>query len=191
MPSLLLVLLLSSAPKVADSPEARLRDALRSTTAQLRALEDQRAGWQAKEAQHQKDLEALRAELAAAKKTRSDASREKDLARRLAEQAQANAALTQSLGQCQGAARDLEQAKRTREGELKARLEVVSTRATACEAKNARMYRVSKDVLDWLSNLGVGTALLAREPFLGLKRVELENVAQDYADKLLDERVGH
>ena len=48
---------------------------------------------------------------------------------------------------------------------------------------------MGNDILDWLSKAGFGDALLAREPLIGIKRVELENIEQDYQDKLLDQRV--
>lgn len=183
------------AAEAADAAgESRLREALRSATAQLQALEDERAGWRAKETQSQKEVESLRKQLAAARQAAGKGGGRQlgDLNQRLAEQAEAAAKATQSLAQCQNTARDAAETARAKEEE-RARLAVqaatLAERGAACEAKNARMYAVGKDVIDWLSNVGVVAALAAREPFLGLKRVELENAAQDYEDKLLEQKV--
>jgi len=46
------------------------------------------------------------------------------------------------------------------------------------------MYQVGKDLLAWLEQVGVGG-----EPFFGWKRVQLENVAQEYADRLMEQKV--
>jgi hypothetical protein len=178
----------------ADTTEARLREALRSATLQLRTLEDEKSAWQAKEAQLKKEGEALQAELAAAKKTapspQGRTNKERELAARLAEQSAARTSLAESLAQCQASAQKADEASRAATAESVARADAAGKRAASCEAKNAQLYRVGKEVLDWLSDAGPGTALLAREPLLGLKRVELENIAQEYQDKLLDQRVS-
>jgi hypothetical protein len=64
----------------------------------------------------------------------------------------------------------------------------LAERLRASEQRNDRLYAVGKEIIDWLDRLGIGGALAAREPFLGLRRVELENAAQAYADKLLEHK---
>ena len=181
-----------------SSGEARPRAALRSTTSQLRALEDERAGWKAREAEQQRALEALRAQLGAARQgapkggDRKRAELDRLLAAQVeekAEQAAENARLSQSLAQCQGSTKDAAEAAGKERDRLAAENQRLGERVKALEARNAGMYQVGKDILDWLSRVGVGGAIAAREPFLGLKRVELENIAQDYQDKLLEQKV--
>jgi septal ring factor EnvC (AmiA/AmiB activator) len=177
---------------VADAAtETRLREALRTATSQLGALEDERASWQGKEAALQKELDSLRSELATAKRSHGKASDVAELNRRVAEQAETNGKLTQSLAQCQSATREAGGAAQAGEDErarLAAQVAAFTEKLAASEARNGRMYAVGKEIIDWLSKVGVGGALAAREPLLGLKRVELENAAQDYADKLLDQK---
>ncbi len=178
----------------ADGPgDTRLREALRTTTSQLRALEDERSTWQAKEAALQKELETLRAQAKAAGGVSSRASDRSlaELRRKVADQAEASAKVQEALAQCQAAVRDGAEAARVREDErlrLKADATDLGARLAASEARNARLYRVGKDIVDWLSRVGVSGAIAAREPFLGLKRVEMEKIAQDYEDKLLEEK---
>jgi chromosome segregation ATPase len=179
-------------PTVArDDPgsDARLRDALRAATLQVRALEDERSTAQARETALKKELEGLRAQ------QKSGGARAGDLAaqrRRLAEQGEANARLTEELSRCQAAARTDADAARTKEEErarLAGREAGLAERLAAAEARNERLYRLNKQIIDWLGQMGVGGALAAREPFLGLRRVELENLAQEYEDQALRERI--
>jgi chromosome segregation ATPase len=178
--------------------EAKLRDALRAATAQVHTLEDERAAWKSKEASLEKEVETLRGQLKAAAGAASAASGkrfDRELAeakRQLAEHVEANRKLAESVVSCQGAARSSTEAGRACEDErarLAPQLAAANERLTAAEEKNRRLYRVGKDLIDWLANLGFGSALAAREPFLGLKRVALENAAQDYEDKLYEQRL--
>jgi chromosome segregation ATPase len=189
-PAMTVLLLLGSGallPGVAladAATEAKLRDALRSTATQLRALEDERATWQGKEAAMKKELEALRAQPKAPRRNLV-AERELEEAKaRAAVQAQAAAKLAASLERCEAeraeATRATEQA-RTAQAAESARL---SARLAAAEAKNERIYQVGKGIIDWLEREGVGG-----EPFLGLRRVALENAVQDQQDKLIDQRI--
>lgn len=200
--SVLSVFILGSAAALADSTgEARLREALRSATGQLRALEDEQSRWQAKEAKYKEELDSLHKALASARKAAArkgtDASAKKEcegkleaIDQRLAEQSRSGAALTESLAQCQKSAREADQAARAKEDErarMAGQVDGLTARAAACEARNLRLYQVGKEIVDWLGNLGAGVALC--EPFLGFKRVEVENKAQDYQDRLLEQRI--
>jgi chromosome segregation ATPase len=63
-------------------------------------------------------------------------------------------------------------------------------KAAAHEQKNREMYRLAKEILDRYKSFGLGTALKAREPFIGSMRVKFENYAQDYGDKLDTQKIG-
>ncbi len=175
--------------------EARLRDALRAATAQVRALEDERAAGQAREASLKKELETLRMQpkTAAACRPADRSDRElADLRRRLAEQSESAEKLSQGLDQCQAAEREGAEAARRKEderGRLAGETAALHERLVVVEAKNERLYQLGKEIIEWLADMGVGAALAAREPFLGLRRVELENVAQNFEDMLLEQKV--
>ena len=57
------------------------------------------------------------------------------------------------------------------------------------EAKNLALYKLGEDILDRYENFGLGDALGAKEPFIGVSRVKLQNLVQDYKDKLRDQVV--
>jgi chromosome segregation ATPase len=178
----------------APAGDQRLRDALRTTTQQLRTAEDDRARLQAGEAAMKKEVADLKAELEKAKKgpkgpsPRALADLNEKLAaaqKQVAEQALASRTVEDELRKCQALAQE---GNRSQE-EQRAEHARAKERLAAAEAKNARLYAVSREVLDWIQSMGFGEVLAAREPFLGLKRVELENAAQDYDDKVREQRV--
>lgn len=57
-----------------------------------------------------------------------------------------------------------------------------------CTAHNTELLRVGQELLGRYGNFGLGESLALREPFLQLKRVQLENLAQDYRSRLDEQR---
>ncbi|MDY0242301.1 MAG: hypothetical protein RBR34_08995 [Rhodospirillaceae bacterium] len=190
--ALLAVALFAAAPAHADeATETRLRDALRQAITQSRALEDSQAQLQAKLAEAEKQIEALRAQPVKAKPDAAilDAM-EAEFNRRLAEQhatiARADETLTKWKGAYQEAA-SAAQAKEAERAQLAAQLGGFSQRAQSCEAKNAALFDAANEILGKLKNISVADAMAAHEPFVGMKKVELQNLAQDAEDKILDQ----
>jgi len=184
-----LLALAPSASRAAETAtESRLRDALRSTTDKLRALEDEQARAQARESQAKKELEALRKELLAARRA---APRQQKLPEarpgqeQLAAQAEASKKLGDSLAQCQKQLAEAAESARQKQGEeaaLSGQLDGLQARSAGCEARAGRLYRLGNDFLAWLA--ADSSALC--EPLIGLKRVALENKAQEFQDRLLE-----
>jgi len=172
------------------SAEARLREALRTATAQVREQTDARSRLEASEARLKQQVLALQRQLAQAPRAApAPRGASPELRRCLADQATASARLEASAAQAAGAARDAAEA-RARADQAEARATAVggeqaalAASAKACEAKNVRMYEVARSLLEavWKDRSG--------EPLLGLGRVELENFVQDAEDRLLETRV--
>jgi hypothetical protein len=59
------------------------------------------------------------------------------------------------------------------------------------ESKNLALFKLANEILKRYQRFGLGDALAAKEPFTGVARVKLENLVQDYQDKLADQRVKH
>lgn len=53
-----------------------------------------------------------------------------------------------------------------------------------CESHNVKLLQVNHDLLGQYENKGFFDAMLQREPLTQLKRVEIENIVQDYQDRL-------
>jgi colicin import membrane protein len=171
------IVLIGSAARADDS---RLREALRITVGQLHALEDEQAQWKSKEGEYQKQIAALKAQLAAVP---APVVRKCD-DRKLREQFELEKTqLTKQLAQCASEADERAKSAASEKEKLGAQLEQVSSKVSSCEAKNAKLFATGEAILGWLDNVRTG------EPFLNLKRVELENTAQDYDDKLRGERI--
>jgi len=60
----------------------------------------------------------------------------------------------------------------------------------ACGEKNARLHDFGLQLIKIYDKPSTYEAVLRTEPFAQVKRVELENILQDYRDKLDEQRVG-
>jgi len=165
-------------PASAQSDDsAGLRDRLRQVTLQLRQVQDDQATILAQKAAAEterdsvkKQLAALQSELAHARQNGQRANVvEGDLAR--TKDALAQAA---SVAQQNQAERD----------KLQTAASNTQTVLEACEVKNTQLLAVSREILTAYENFDFIDSLSAREPFTRLKRVELENLAQSYRDRI-------
>jgi chromosome segregation ATPase len=59
----------------------------------------------------------------------------------------------------------------------------------ACEAKNLRLYEYSVDLLGRYEGKGILEVIRQKEPLTGLKAVEIENLLEEYRDKLDDQKI--
>jgi chromosome segregation ATPase len=193
------LLLVVGVARAADDPEVeQLRAQLRSTVLQLRELQDQQATAQAKPAPPAPAQAADKARLARAE-AQLRAARHAAAAAATAQaalvKAQAdNARLTSAaaatgaeLAKFKTAFAQSEEAGRAltlERDQLKSQLTRMSNVATACQAKNVRLTAFAEDLLAAYRKVGFSQVMAAREPFLGLKRVQLENIAQDREDKV-------
>lgn len=166
--------------------DTRLREALRQTTAQLRAIEEERAAWKAAEAQLKKELEAARAEADAARRaTRGgEAKASAALARQVEEQTAAAAAAKDGLARCEAAAGESTRGSEAERARLEAEVRSLTEKLAAADARSDRIFGVGREIVEWASRDGAGFALC--DPFFGFRRAKLERVAQDYADKLIE-----
>lgn len=53
-----------------------------------------------------------------------------------------------------------------------------------CETNNDELYRIGRELADWYTSKGAVNAILEAEPFTRIKRVEMENLLENYRDKL-------
>lgn len=87
-----------------------------------------------------------------------------------------------------------ETAKRlgARETELKQTqqdLQLSKTANTSCEAKNLQLYTYSSELLQRYQKKGVWAAMTQKEPVFGIKEVGIENVVQEYQEKLDSQKI--
>jgi hypothetical protein len=186
-----------SAAEQANPAEARLREALRNTMLQLRTAETERATLQAAQAEHEEKIKTLTAQVAALTKQSAadkDAADKKigDLNDKLADREKQVSQLKESLEKWQAAqkqAADVARAKEQQRAKLASDVIALQRRVAEQQTKNAAMFKIGNEILTRYEKFGLGEALTAREPFTGITRVKLQSLAQDYADKLADEKI--
>jgi uncharacterized coiled-coil protein SlyX len=181
----------------ANSREERLGQMLRSTMLQLRDAQNQLATLQSAQAENDKAKKALSDRLDELTK---QAAADKDAATKTI--ADLNAKVTDQntlIGQMKDAldkwkeaynkAVEVANTKEAQRAKFESQAIGLQRRVEDDESKNLALYNLGKDILGRYEKFGLGTAITAREPFVGITKVKLENLVQDYSDKLLDQTV--
>jgi chromosome segregation ATPase len=169
-----------------NDTETKLREALRNTMLQLRSAQNERATLQAAQAESEQKVKTLTAQVdsltkraTAAEKTSAD------------QQAQLSK-FKEAIQNWETAYKQaIEVGNRKEEARAKLAREAISLQRQVVDqqSRNAAMFRTANEILTRYERFGLGEALAAKEPFVGITRVKLENLVQDYQDKLLDARI--
>jgi len=196
---MLLAALLSGGVHAQQSNEDRLREALKRTTADLRALQDSQATLQAQlgDVTKQRDMLQQLLDQARAAPPPPPAVDPAELAalRQQVSEARAQIAAAQAaLAKWQAAYREAAALAQEKDREAK-RLDTVvqTTKQTlaACRSANTKLIATARDILHLYQTASFRTLVLEGfEPLLGLKRVELDNLVQDYEDKIADTKLA-
>ena len=191
-------LALGGAARAADAQEgeARLREALRNATLQFRAVEAERTNLQTANAALTEDKRVLAEKFETLRKqtVAERAADDKTLAALKAQAATQEteiAHLKEALEKSEASGKQaaaVAAAKEAERAKLAADLVALERKVADCEAKNLALFKVGNEILTRYEKFSLGEALAAREPFVGTTRTRLENLVQDYQDKLLDQR---
>lgn len=174
----------------ADSDADRLREALRGAITQQRVLEDQRAALQAKLTEAESERAGLKEQIGVAKaEVKQIAKQHRDAVeefnRRLAERDEALEKWKAAYEEAANVARakDAERAKfEAQAASFKAGLKV-------CKTKNTELAKIGRELLQHYESANFADLAVASEPLTGVRRVEIQNLLQDYSDKILDQKV--
>jgi chromosome segregation ATPase len=200
-PILLSLLLLSlarvQAAEKVDPAQQKMREMVRNTMVQLRDANAKLAAAQAALAESEDKAKDLQGQLdALTKKSTADKRTADqtidDLKTKLLIDDQQINHLTESLGKWKfGYAKLADYAKQTegKRADLASKVIVLERRIAEQQSKNAEMYRLANEVLDRYAQFGLGTAISAREPFVGIMKVKFQNLVQDYHNKLTDQTI--
>jgi chromosome segregation ATPase len=193
--SAVLLLLPLSAHAQDAGLDDKLRDLLRQTTVQLRAAQDAQATLQSQldTMTHQRDalqaqLTALQGKPAAPAVTLEQRAALKQAQAGLAAARAQNAAYAASIGKLQAqyqsaaaAAADKDAADRRDAAALKA----AKATLAVCTTDNTKLIGVAQDILHLYETPQWNRLLIANhDRLLGFARVKLENLVQDYDDKI-------
>lgn len=205
IPSILFLVLIGASPlgaaekKGVNPAEQKMRETIRNTMIQLRDANAKLATAQTAQAEAEeknKELQGQLEELTKKSSAEKKAANETidDLKTKLtASELQVNH-LTESLGKWKlGYAKLADYAKATegKRAELASKIILLDRRIADQQVKNAEMYRLGNEVLDRYAQFGLGTAISAREPFVGITKVKFQNLVQDYQNKLTDQTIRH
>ena len=188
---------LFAAPEAVNPVEARLRDSLRATTLQLREAQSQVATAQAAQADSDQKIKEQAAQVAALIK---QSTADRDLAQKNLAEARALAArqadeierLKADLVAWKASRQQIAEIAETKEAErakLEARGIELDRQVEDQQRKNAAAVKIGLEILTRYEKFGLGDALTAREPFVGITRVKLQNLIQGYQDQLLDQKI--
>ncbi len=166
--------------------DAKLREALRNTMLQLRAAQNDRAALQASQAENEAKLKKLNTQVEQLTKRATEAEKAS------AEQQTQLAKFKEALQKWEDAykqAVDLANSKEVARAQLAGEVLDLKRRVADQQSRNAAIFRTANEILTRYERFGLGEALAAKEPFVGVTRVKLENLVQDYEDKLADEKI--
>lgn len=137
----------------------------------LRQVSQERDSLQAENTRLKSEIEELNRKNAGVKKSSDTA---------LAKSRESNAALSTEL---QRTAQNLQQTQ-SEKNLLQETVVGQAQQIETCESHNVKLLQVNRDLLGQYENKGFFDSLMQREPIIGLKGVELENILQDYQDRL-------
>ncbi len=202
MKSLTLLFTLLIGVAAAQQPQTdpalqKMRESLKNTMLQLRTEQTEKAALQAEKAELEAKVKELTATVASqgqalednkkkADKSIADLTAKSDTQQK--QIAQINEALAKwqaGYKKAEAVAQDLE-SKRSRLADEVIKLD---RKVQDRETKNIELYKLGKEILTRYENFGLGSALLAREPFTGIAKVKFETFVQDYSDKLTDQKI--
>lgn len=177
--------------------EAKLREGLRNTMLQLRTVQGEKAVLDAAKVELEAQVAALTEKL---EKTEKQFAEEKAAAEkritaqteRLVERGNVVMKLEGELALSQKAHKEasaLAAKKEAERAKVNSEKIVLERKVADQQVKNAEMFKISNEILTRYEKFGLGTAIAAREPFVGLTRIKLKNQVQDLGDKLLDQKI--
>jgi hypothetical protein len=184
--SLLPFIFLPASALADAASDAKLRETLRNTILQLRTAQNERAALQATQAENDAKLKKLTAEVESLRKEAAAAN--KTITDQQAQLAKFKEAL-QNWEAAYKQATDLATSKETARAKLADEAIALQRQVADQKTKNAALFRTANEILTRYERFGLGEALAAKEPFVGVTRVKLETLVQDYADKIADERI--
>ena len=194
-----LALLLFSASVQAqqDAATAKLREQLRTALLQLRTAQAERDTLAAAKTQLEQDKTALQQKFDALVKQSAEDKTASDktiagMDAKIAGNETQIAQLRESLEKWKASQAEAVQLAKKTEAErqrLDQRRIELERQVGEQKIKNTEMFRIGNEILTRYEKFGLGTAITAREPFVGVTRVKLQNLVQDYGDKLADQKI--
>ncbi len=196
------LLLFASGAHADEASEAKLKEQLKNALNQVRTLTTEKNTLQVAQAEMDAKNKTLDKQVKDQSKRVDELDKAMKDAKELADKAleEKVAAITRlqmelaifktSLDKWQAAhatIADIAKKKEAERAKLSAKASDLERKVADLRSRNAELYKVGSEILARYEKFGVGEALAAREPFTGNTKVKLQNIVQDYNDKLLDQ----
>lgn len=184
----------------ADKKDSREREMLRRVQLELQQAREQSAVLEEEKNKLAQDLEqaAKAGKIAQARAARLGRELKDEQAKRVLtekELAAANQRLAETEARLADTSKNLAETSRNlqqTEAEKK-QLETIKTHnereIALCEDKNGKLYKYGRELMVRYENKSFNDVVKQREPFTGLKQVEVENLLEEYRDKLDAEKI--
>ncbi len=180
----------------AEAANAKLREALRGVTTQLRTAQTDLATAQSAQAESERQNKELKTKL---ESVTQKAGADKDLAQQAIDELKValdkektqNEQYRQALAKWKQAyenAANIAGTKENARASLAGQVDKLQLEVEARERNNLQLYKTATEILDRYENFGLGRAIVAREPFTGIAKVSLENEVAEYRDKLSENK---
>lgn len=171
------------------------KESTRRVQAQLRKVSDEKAALEQDKATLSQELDTLKKKSGELESSASRANKRKAVLEKEAEALKQDKTklseeveqLKKELAESQLALRDTRQnlqQETSQKQRLEQNLSARGKELEVCETKNQKLYQYHVELINRAQNRGSLGALLDSEPVLGLKRVEIENVLEEYRDKV-------
>lgn len=197
-PLLLLVLactFLASSAWSQDKGASREREALRRVQQQLQQIRQEKTVMEEKLTNTEQEKEKLAGQVSGAQaRAKSDSAKHQQLQLALdavtqerqtlqAQKAELDQRLAELTTKHAGTERELAltQAQKKR---AQSTLSTRDQQVASCEEKNVKLYQYGRDLIGQCRDQSASDAVLRLEPFTGIKRVAIENLLEEYRDKL-------
>jgi len=187
---LVVSLLLGHAVQAAD--DARVRETLRALTLRLRSAETERNNLLAEKAQMEQEKKTLTEKVDAL--TKQVATDKETISTLTSKTSVQEASLTQAkealdkLKSAYDEAVAIARKEKASHDKAADELVLLQRKLSDREDRNRKLFTLANEILTRYEKFAMGEALAAREPFTGLTRVKLENLVQDYQDKISEQR---
>ena len=185
-----------------EASEAKLKEQLKSALNQVRTMTTEKNTLMAAQAELTTKNTNLDKQVKDQAKSLSDSDKkakdfqEKAEAKQMEQQATITSLGTElkryqaSLDKWQAAhvtINDIAKKKEAERAKLSAKAADLERTVTDLRGRNSELFKLANEILTRYEQYGLGKALAAREPFTGNAKVKLQNIVQDYNNKLLDQ----
>ncbi len=185
-----------AAPEV-NPAEAKLREGLKATMLQLRAVQAEKGALEATKAELEQKVQTLTEQSDGLTKQLADekATAEKRIKELTDSVVTRGNELMQTQTELekwkasQKEAAALAAKKEAERAKVNSEKIVLERKVADQQVKNTKMYEIGSEILARYERFGLGTAIAAREPFVGLTRVKLKSQFQELGDKLEDQKI--